>query len=538
MGADTDGWLLELVRPVGERPPLAALAPHLLRLFHAADCFPRGGLFSGFYAVSAAMRYERYWLELMADGIAASAKPPLDVAFAWFVHRQDPADYQRSVMQVHAPAAGQSVHPQPGQAFSFGVFMPKAWGTVAGGHPLWPPPAPGSAFDATAPLVHGEQTAFAPRVAAAMSRFSWQLHTWLRPHFLDQAFLRRAQDRYDRFLALHADHPAATLVPTADIALMWHTHVALSSSYTATCRQLFGAQAEPWRPDYVDLDLQQTAAAYGETARLYAAKYGEPYDGTDTGWLPQGLPYPLASAASPIAFALRVFDDNPQQAKQQAHIDKLAAVLPQAFSGPVPRSGAHALYAAWLASGRAIPVFNDLTCGKCCFTSRKSVRKETLKHTVTSLVSLAYFLELPAWDTHDYMEGIAARSGLWPSGSSRACGPPAFLPSDVERYLLADERMVGLAATLAGAGGGKGLQALPFGGAAPLWVLLAQNAHVVEAKGHLDKAWAEAANHGVGAMRACNQPRGRRRSFDSGVYYYGPTYYTTSPLYYGDAALG
>ncbi|PNH05061.1 Rhodanese-like domain-containing protein 6 [Tetrabaena socialis] len=109
MGADTDGWLLELVRPVGERPPLAALAPHLLRLFHAADCFPRGlklGLFSGFYAVSAAMRYERYWLELMADGIAASAKPPLDVAFAWFVHRQDPADYQRSVMQVHAPAAG------------------------------------------------------------------------------------------------------------------------------------------------------------------------------------------------------------------------------------------------------------------------------------------------------------------------------------------------------------------------------------------------------------------------------------------------
>ncbi|PNH05149.1 hypothetical protein TSOC_008554 [Tetrabaena socialis] len=502
---------------------LPDLCPSLLRLFHAADCFPRGGLFTGFYAASAAVRYEKYWLNIMGSG----GSPPLDVAFAWW-----------GLYGLKSSADRGARQGQPCEAAL-------TWKTVAADHPLWPPPAPGSASDATVPLTSGEQIVYAPRLAASMSRFSWQLHTWLRPHFLDQSFLERARTRYERFLALHADHPAATLVPTADIALMWHTHVGMSSSYAAACRQLYGQEAEPWRPDYVDLDLQQTAEAYSQTAQLYAAKYGEPYDGPETGWVSGDVAYPLAAPTSPIAFALNAFDENPQQAEQQARLDQVAAVVPQAFSGPaVPRAGAHGLYLAWLASGRAMPVFGNLTCGRCCMTSSADVRQHTLAHTITSLVSVSYFLELPAWDSHPYMKSIDARKGLWQAGS--ATGPPSFSPSDPERYLCskgyvmpAAERMAGLSLLLSSAGGGgKAPPALSLDSAAPLWVLLARPAGAAVASAAYKKQNSDAAKRGVGVMRQRNLQR--RNSHDAGVYYGsgGTGYYTASPAWYWDGALG
>ena len=82
--------------------------------------------------------------------------------------------------------------------------------------------------------------------------------------------------RYIRFLELHVAHPDVTLVPPADIALVWHTHLGLSGDYAAACEETFGRDVEPWRPDYLYItDPAQLAAAYGETARLYQQKYGK-----------------------------------------------------------------------------------------------------------------------------------------------------------------------------------------------------------------------------------------------------------------------
>jgi hypothetical protein len=53
----------------------------LVRLLHAADCFPQGGLYTGYYALQAALRYEYFWPEIVTRG--DKALPPLDVAFAW-----------------------------------------------------------------------------------------------------------------------------------------------------------------------------------------------------------------------------------------------------------------------------------------------------------------------------------------------------------------------------------------------------------------------------------------------------------------------
>jgi hypothetical protein len=109
---------------------------------------------------------------------------------------------------------------------------------------------------------------------------------------------------------------------------------------------------------------------------------GEAYGSPDTAWLSDSVPYPLVTAANPLAYALRVFDDNPQFEQQQYRIAKACdfAGLPVPRSGEsVVRNGGHALYAAWLAAKRAAEAYNNLTCNGCCFKSSRRTYKKTLK---------------------------------------------------------------------------------------------------------------------------------------------------------------
>ncbi|PNH06793.1 hypothetical protein TSOC_006798, partial [Tetrabaena socialis] len=191
--------------------------------------------------------------------------------------------------------------------------------------------------------------------------------------------------RYCRFLALHAQHPEAALVPAADIALLWHTHLCLSGPYAAMCQQLFGTSprgseeggpgsqeaggqpaagawaaaaamaAAGWRPEYLEMDPLQLAAAYGETGRLYELEYGEPYDGPDTAWVPASTPYPLAAPRSPLLGVLRLFDEVPSKLEDGDRKKAAAAARSRGAGrlsfapGAVPRCGAHSLFAAWTA---------------------------------------------------------------------------------------------------------------------------------------------------------------------------------------------
>jgi hypothetical protein len=94
------------------------------------------------------------------------------------------------------------------------------------------------------------------------------------------------------------------------------------------------------------------------------------------------MPYPLVTSANPLAFALRVFDDNPDQEQQQPHIEAACnyARLRAPLSGaPVARGGAHALYAAWLAAKRAAVVYDKATCNRCCFNRSFTVYNKTIK---------------------------------------------------------------------------------------------------------------------------------------------------------------
>lgn len=80
-------------------------------------------------------------------------------------------------------------------------------------------------------------------------------------------------------MALHARHPGVLLVPTADIALMWHTHMALSGEYAAACGALFGESkpSQLWRPAFLELGPQvgpcARAHAHNAHARARACAY-------------------------------------------------------------------------------------------------------------------------------------------------------------------------------------------------------------------------------------------------------------------------
>ncbi|KAG2427348.1 hypothetical protein HXX76_012542 [Chlamydomonas incerta] len=345
----------------------------LLRLLHAVDSFGQGGLAAGYWAVTGGLRYLRHWLPALAEVGREQLTPPLDVAFAWLAHRAvDPGSYA---------AASAGVGPAPDQALRFGATATRhrtAWTQLSKGGAAWPPPTPpaaaaaagggGRAGSASAGPWLGlevEDLADAARLAVTMQRLATLLRSWLRPHFLDAAFRERARVRYVRFLRLlfkYAPPPAAPgagagahcgagtcesappplpLVPAADIALLWHTHLALAAQYAAVCAAAAArwgggaaaaeagaaaaaqqpgqpepaaaaAAAGPWAAAYLDLPQgPQLQAAYRRTAHLYEMEYGEPYVCPHTAWLPPTVPYPLAAPGSPLAPLLRVYDALP-----------------------------------------------------------------------------------------------------------------------------------------------------------------------------------------------------------------------------------
>ncbi|KAG2500548.1 hypothetical protein HYH03_001322 [Edaphochlamys debaryana] len=520
----------------------------LVRLLHAVDAFPRGGLYQGYYAVAAALRYERYWMRIVDN---PSALPPLDVAFAWWVHRQDPAFYSACMAQ----AGAKQPHPTPRQAYSFGSRhdCELVWERVAAGHPFFPPPAPGSPHDVETELL-GKPPAFVPRLAASMARFSTLLRSWLRPHFLDVAFMEQARGRYVRFLQLLAANPSMPLVPAADIALLWHTHMGLSDSYEALCTTMYGrdeatGQVRFQGPDYLDLDPASYEASYEETTRLYEKTYGEPYAGPNTAPVRRSTPYPLAEPGSPITFALRVYDVNPDREAQQDAINVAAAAMGLEFPKPgaeTPRAGAHALYLSWLAAQRAERVYDTLTCGRCCWTWTSGTQKKTLGHAAGVMASMAYFVDVPSMDSHPYLAAITRRRGLWQPGGlplpdvepppppRLGAGPVwgAFSPLDPEIAIYGGNSrfLVGLAPLLASAAGGQAAREradYDRGYASPLWLLLGEKAAVKAAAAAFEAALADAARRGVGRMQ---QAMLVDRVSNNGLYYGSTDYYVGAQL--------
>ncbi|KAI8474937.1 MAG: hypothetical protein J3K34DRAFT_406328 [Monoraphidium minutum] len=143
------GTWRELIQLPSLKALVGGAAAHM-RLLHAVDAFPRGGLCQGAYLKEALRRYEDVWLPLLSARRLAGQPwqdlvPPLDVAFVWHLHRLSPSLYAADCQKL-PDAQGQVLHVSLQQAFQFtdgtdapGAASAAAWRAAHPREPFWPP---------------------------------------------------------------------------------------------------------------------------------------------------------------------------------------------------------------------------------------------------------------------------------------------------------------------------------------------------------------------------------------------------------------
>jgi hypothetical protein len=114
-------------------------------------------------------------------------------------------------------------------------------------------------------------------IAAAVQRQTafidkMERHLWIRSPALEGT-LRRAIDRYSKFLKLLKLYPGNVLVPTLDIDLVWHTHQCSASRYQADTQTIADR--------FIDHDDKLGKPVLGggmeKTKQLFRIRFGQEY---------------------------------------------------------------------------------------------------------------------------------------------------------------------------------------------------------------------------------------------------------------------
>ncbi|SPQ20776.1 520b7e1f-09a2-4d08-969e-5e9a115aba8b [Thermothielavioides terrestris] len=109
------------------------------------------------------------------------------------------------------------------------------------------------------------------RQAAFVDKMHLQL--WIRSPAVGGT-LRRAVDRYTKFLRLFALYPGKTLVPTLDIDLVWHTHQCSAQAYAESVQERTGVfinHDDKLGPRVLHSGME-------ETKELFFVHFGEEYE--------------------------------------------------------------------------------------------------------------------------------------------------------------------------------------------------------------------------------------------------------------------
>ncbi|KXZ47994.1 hypothetical protein GPECTOR_31g357 [Gonium pectorale] len=389
-GAPNDGVeeiISELLRSFEEHlpPRLLGHALALLKLLHAVDTFPHGGLYEGHYAAAALQRYRMYWLPLMRAACYNGAVPQAAKSGQHQHHHDQHHHRQRRraaaatspVRAGGATAASAAVAaavaaategggpadggvmlrlPQPPLDVQWLWFLhrcvpdayardldaacaPDLWARLfsAAPQPFWPPPPPGSAADLAAPdgpAVQSYTASYGGDCAAAdpstdllvLSQcLGGLLHSLLRPEYRERASMRMARSRYARFWVLQLVHDGEVLLPAPDMALFWMAHMAAApAAYRAACRR-HDPDGRMLSPAHYRLGGADWARAYARTKHLYETTYGELYDPPHAQYVPLSVPYPLTAPDCPLAPLLRVFDARQPPAQGEWPLRRLEA---------------------------------------------------------------------------------------------------------------------------------------------------------------------------------------------------------------------
>lgn len=99
------------------------------------------------------------------------------------------------------------------------------------------------------------------------------LQLWIRSPAVGGT-LRRAVDRYDKFLRLFALYPGKMLVPTLDIDLVWHTHQCSAHAYAESVKRRTGVFIN--HNDKLGSRVLQNGM--DQTKELFFVRFGQEYE--------------------------------------------------------------------------------------------------------------------------------------------------------------------------------------------------------------------------------------------------------------------
>ncbi|KAH7289972.1 hypothetical protein KP509_30G026300 [Ceratopteris richardii] len=256
---------------------LVPRAVELIRFLELVDLHPC--LYEGPAVSCAIRRYEECWLPLLAEYWRSPTgstplQPPLDCAWIWHCHRLNPIAYAGDCEVLYGRVLGAPSAMNTTEAFE-------------SSRRLWEESFPNEPYDLDLQQFHFDEgqsvsSEFRSKIrynlqeaAMRQSTFYYQVS---EPHFLDDKFLRAAEERYKCFLYLFKlTDLQLFLVPTYDIDIMWHAHLRDPEAYTKDLTRFLGKVL-----DHDDTSSDRSPGAklqqgFQQTCRKWHECYGAAY---------------------------------------------------------------------------------------------------------------------------------------------------------------------------------------------------------------------------------------------------------------------
>ncbi|KAL7566073.1 hypothetical protein ACA910_009859 [Epithemia clementina (nom. ined.)] len=209
--------------------------------------------------------------------------PPADIAWLWHCHRLAPFRYEAYckkyfgiIVEPTSPFEFQQEHKDSSTAPS---TTQKQWVSIFPSEPffLQETKTAGDTNTLSGKPLDTNDGFSLSNSASRQRTFLWNVS---QPSFHRRSFIEQGVSKYYKFLSLKQVNPSSPLVPTIQIDLVWHTHIALSvSKYNRDCIALRGEIF--FHDDSLDDDRKPGGAldtAFQETSKLWKYIHKEEYE--------------------------------------------------------------------------------------------------------------------------------------------------------------------------------------------------------------------------------------------------------------------
>lgn len=229
-----------------------------------------GYLYRGELLANAIRRYEHFWLPMAASENRTQLAAPLDVEWAWYLHMLSPRVYDSDCQRLGSNIIDHKTF--TGEQKKLALQKSQE---------IWQRLYPDEPFDVNPEAVSqisaaqsSELSCDLVRAAAMMRNFIYQVSL---PHYYDRKFLGNAVKRYKKFLRLHSSSSNEIFIPTCDIDLIWHAHLAHPLAYRSECSKLFRGTLDHDHEDHTLRGDAPSVCATAITHERWALIYGDSY---------------------------------------------------------------------------------------------------------------------------------------------------------------------------------------------------------------------------------------------------------------------